>query len=284
MDQLTAPVPCFVELCAGSAAVTLSLLRDGALPPVSYKGGKRAYAKAILGALRLSPGAGAKRVVLVESGPWAEVWRAISERRTRDGVVSLLRSWDREDPRQLWERLAGAAEGSRSEAAASWLIRGCWSYEAGNPGSGFAQSRAYETIWQTAEEIRIRRTVTPLKVALAVEALGSLPWASVSVVRSDVLAVDPAGLGLPPGSLVYLDPPYAGTSQYSATLSRREVLRTAWRWARAGATVCASEAEPLALGAGWRSVEITGERTRVGSGAGRTFSVQQSEYLTLNRA
>lgn len=37
----------FVELCAGSAAVSLRWLRAGAKPPLSYQGGKRGYADAI---------------------------------------------------------------------------------------------------------------------------------------------------------------------------------------------------------------------------------------------
>ena len=34
----------FVELCAGSAAVSLRWLRRGAKPPLAYQGGKRGYA------------------------------------------------------------------------------------------------------------------------------------------------------------------------------------------------------------------------------------------------
>ena len=37
----------FVELCAGSAAVSLAWLRAGAVPPIGYQGGKRAFAEPI---------------------------------------------------------------------------------------------------------------------------------------------------------------------------------------------------------------------------------------------
>ena len=82
-----------------------------------------------------------------------------------------------------------------------------------------------------------------------------------------------------PGAVVYIDPPYQGTTGYGTDLPRVDVLDLARRWAAAGAVVCISEAEPLPLD-GWHHVEITGCR----KGQKRTFSRQQAEWLTLNRA
>ena len=47
------PIPLFVELCAGTAALSLCLHRDGAKPPVSRMGSKSGYANVILRVLGL---------------------------------------------------------------------------------------------------------------------------------------------------------------------------------------------------------------------------------------
>ena len=82
--------------------------------------------------------------------------------------------------------------------------------------------------------------------------------------------------------IAYLDPPYSGTTGYKfGGCPREEVLRLALDLHRRGATVAISEAVRLdrELGEGWTAVQIDGERR----GAKRTFSVQQSEWVTMNR-
>ncbi len=87
---------------------------------------------------------------------------------------------------------------------------------------------------------------------------------------------------VPEGAIVYIDPPYQGTTGYGADLGRDEVVTLARSWARRGAVVCISEAEPIPelVEDGWHNVEIT----RCRKGQKRTFSRQQREFLTLNRA
>ena len=96
-------------------------------------------------------------------------------------------------------------------------------------------------------------------------------------ITDDARVINPSRL--PPGSIVYIDPPYVGTTGYGHNLTREEVCAIAERWASAGALVVISEAEPLAELSGWHQVEITGER----KGQKRTFSKQQREYLTMSR-
>jgi hypothetical protein len=87
---------------------------------------------------------------------------------------------------------------------------------------------------------------------------------------------------LPPGVVVYIDPSYVGTTGYASDLPRADVVALARRWAAAGAVVAISEAEPIPelVAEGWHAVRIDGERV----GQKRTFSKQQAEWLTLNRA
>ena len=98
-----------------------------------------------------------------------------------------------------------------------------------------------------------------------------------AAIAPDARAVCPPA-NLPPGSVVYIDPPYVNTTGYAHDLGRDAVCELAERWASAGAWVVISEAEPLAE-LGWHHVEITGERV----GQKRTFSKQQREYLTMSQ-
>jgi len=96
-----------------------------------------------------------------------------------------------------------------------------------------------------------------------------------ATIHPDALQVDPQQL--PPGCVVYIDPPYQGTTGYADDLPRAQVLALAMKWAQAGAAVYISEAEPLDL-PGWHHIDIAGER----KGQKRTFSKQQREVITCN--
>ena len=99
-----------------------------------------------------------------------------------------------------------------------------------------------------------------------------------ATVTPDARAIEPADL--PPGTVMYADPPYVGTTGYGNDLPREDVVSMARRWSEAGARVYISEAEPLpALVAdGWHAVEITSQRI----GQKRTFSKQQREWVTCS--
>ena len=84
----------------------------------------------------------------------------------------------------------------------------------------------------------------------------------------------PAGVRV----VVYIDPPYLNTTGYQHDLSREAVIQLARAWDEVGADVYISEAEAIPLG--WHTTDITD--TRVGQK--RTFSKQQREILTHNRA
>jgi hypothetical protein len=101
-----------------------------------------------------------------------------------------------------------------------------------------------------------------------------------ATITPDARGIEP-GPDLPPGTVVYADPPYMGTTGYGHDLPRSEVVALARRWSAAGAMVAISEAEPIAdlVAEGWHAVRIDGERM----GQKRTFSKQQAEWLTLSR-
>lgn len=98
--------PLFVELCAGTAAVSLRLARARARPPVSRMGAKTGYADAILGLAGLAPGQGAGHYLWCEPDPGCRLLlEAYRDAALAKAAADIIRGWAGEDPRALWERL-----------------------------------------------------------------------------------------------------------------------------------------------------------------------------------
>ncbi len=135
-------VPLFVELCAGTAALSLRLQRAGARPPVSRMGAKTGYADAILSRLGLQPGQRAARYLWADPDPGV---RLLLHAYTRPDVAreaaAIIRAWGATDeaPRDLWERLKaeGPVRGpdAREVARWSWLVLRSVAYK--GPGAGY---------------------------------------------------------------------------------------------------------------------------------------------------
>jgi hypothetical protein len=270
--------PLFVELCAGTAALSLRLHAGrNARPPVSRMGAKTGYADVILRVLGLRPGQGqadGTRYLWCEPDAGVRLLlEAYRDRELAQAAADIIRSWKDEDPRALWERLR--AEGPARHVCeprevARWGVIGAWSYRVGNPDSGFNRSEA------VGHPASCKYPRDCVRLSGDYDSPLTLP----ATIHPDARAIEPPTL--PPGTVAYMDPPYLDTTGYSHDLGRDEVVRLARRWADAGATVCISEAEPIPelLADGWHKVEITDER----KGQRRTFSKQQAEWLTLNRA
>lgn len=78
-----------VELCCGTAAVSLWAL--GRCRPITgYMGSKRRDAEVLVQALDV---ASPDRVVLVDGGPWGDVWATLQHLEGRRAVAATLRAW-----------------------------------------------------------------------------------------------------------------------------------------------------------------------------------------------
>lgn len=275
----------FVELCAGSAAVSLRWLSSKAKPPLSYQGGKRGYADAILRAMGQAPGAGRGReVVLCEPGPWGEAWEHWRTAEGRADTAERLEAWAAEDPRTLWERLRRApVPADVAERVATWAVLLLWSF--GNKVdviddswrvSGFnanSVSREKNRAAAVAAGEVYTSSWSSLLLPTPVRNLRALPDLSrVRVHRGTAQSLSPI-----PGALCYIDPPYEGTTGYGCAFPRAEVLATAQRWREAGCLVVVSEAEPLPL-PGWHHCKLGGP-----VGFGRTWSRAKDEWLTMSQ-
>jgi len=266
----TVKVPLFVELCAGTAALSLRLAHPKARPPVSRMGAKTGYADVILRCLGLYPGQGADHYLFCEPDPGVRLLlHAYRDRELATAAAGIIRSWKDEEPKALWERLR--AEGPAvcppvdPREVARWVQISVWSYATNTwgVGSGILPGQR-------------RQDTTATATATAVSSVPTLP----ATIADDARKVDPPKLA--PGVVVYIDPPYQGTTGYG---TGREFPRSEWipvvrRWKDAGALVVVSEAEPIPelVADGWHTVRIDGERR----GQKRTFSKQQAEWLTMS--
>jgi hypothetical protein len=275
-----------VEFCAGSAAVSLRWLSMAHKAPFGYAGGKRGYADQILAVMGCSPGGavGGDSVVLVEPGPWGEAWDHLRSVRSRNQIIDRIRVWEDNDPRALWMELASAAVPSHPlDRVTTWLVLMYWSY-ACKPvfplGSkwrhhGFDSVSPYRTDIARAKRAEGKRyEIAPNKrlgaLANTLEALDLRGVASVQRSIAEVEFRDG-------GEVVYIDPPYRGTTcAYGHDLPRNELLELASTVGMSRPTLV-SEAEPLPL-PGWFHIELSAPR-----GRGRNnFSKQQREFLTLS--
>lgn len=267
----------FVELCAGTAAVSLRLHHPHARPPVSRMGAKTGYADTILRVLGLRPGQQADRYLWCEPDAGVRLLlHAYRDRELATAAADIIRGWKDEDPRALWERLRAegpavcppvdAREVARWSCGMLWTVAGTWPV-GGFCGPGHVSASGKVpfpsgTTYQRHIAARYDRVPSGLPATIA----------------DDARAIDPPQL--PPGVVVYIDPPYLDTTGYAHDFPRSEWVPLVRAWKASGATVCISEAEPIPdlIAEGWHAVEITNER----KGQKRTFSKQQAEWLTLS--
>ncbi len=122
----------FVELCAGTAALSLRLHKEQAKPPVSRMGAKTGYATAILHALGLYPGLKADHYLWCEPDDGC---RLLLETYRDHGLAvaaaEIIRGWKDEDPKALWTRLRaeGDVRAPTPREVARWTLAlpgGAW--------------------------------------------------------------------------------------------------------------------------------------------------------------
>jgi hypothetical protein len=255
-----------VELCAGTASVSLRALTGRPFQPlVGFMGSKRRWATEIaehLGFATEPP----DRVVLVDGGPWGDVWDVLRRPEDRRMVAAQLHAWSDQEPRALWDRLTAdgppadsprwrvaqylAIQNGAPSSVPVWWDGQRWSQEGRNWNKDRSRVWGAEVRKACFSALRIGSLV---RVARAVGALDVVPWDRVEVVRADVREVEPIA-----GAAVFFDPPYENRTRYAALCPRADVLRVSSRWADAGCRVLVAEAVPLPL-PGWSSVQLAAD-------------------------
>ena len=135
------PIPLLVELCAGTAALSLRLHEEGARPPVSRMGAKTGYADIILERMGLVPGQTADAYLWCEPDPGVRLLLlAYTDATLARAAADVIRGWAKEDPRALWERLK--AEGPVRAPEPREVARFVWHQGRVLHGTGFKASKA----------------------------------------------------------------------------------------------------------------------------------------------
>lgn len=268
-----------VELCAGSAALTLHAL-GSKCSVMPYQGSKWVYRHTLAQALDAHGVRGVHRATLVEVGEWARTWKALVE--DLDNVLTHVEVLTSYDPRSVYDRLAGAAvAGEPAQRAAEHLFLqrvnvygkavavtrdGRWM------AHGFSRTHAYGTeATRNFQAVNSQTERMPARLRMLPAMAGR-----VDVLGSDAMVVNPEYFT--GRVLAYIDPPYQGTTGYpEGDLTRDQVCQLAERWAQAGHAVAISEAEPIReLGDGWSHVFI-GEAGR----SDAPFRSAREEWLTV---
>ena len=120
----------FVELCAGTAALSLRLHKEGAKPPVSRMGSKTGYANTILHQMGLYPGLKASRYLWCEPDDGCRL--LLETYRDHDlatATAEIILGWKDEDPKSLWTRLRaeGDVKAPAPREVARWCLVHGWS-------------------------------------------------------------------------------------------------------------------------------------------------------------
>ena len=187
-------VPVFVELCAGTAALSLRLARSKARPPVSRMGAKTGYADAILARMGLQAGQGADGYLWCEpeAGPrlLLECYRNAELARA---AAEVVRGWADEEPRALFERLRaeGPVKAPEPREVARWLFLAQRAYRKGHPETGPNPSEFKATEWRASDgSVGLRPPASCWKDGARLDDLPELPGCIVP----DATEVEPARL------------------------------------------------------------------------------------------
>lgn len=250
----------FVELCAGSAAVSFRILYDSS-PVVSYAGSKSGYASSIIKVFEMDIST-ITSVMLVDPGPWGNTLRIIDDEKMRKEAVQDILLTIEKDPREVWRNCK-----DNTDNAANHLMLIASTYGGAETGGfkGFHKSRP-----NVDGFIPSRQTI-----ARRISKLTKRDGISITIHQESATDIEPFPC------YCYIDPPYRNCkTKYRNTFTRDEVVQTARTWSRVGAKVIVSENEPIVelIKRGWSSIDITDMR----HGQCRKNSTSTREWLTYN--
>lgn len=268
-----------VEPCSGSAAFTLHLLgaRRALLP---YQGSKWRFRHSLEARARSLGFEGApSRVRLTDPGPWGHTLRVVLDAGLRLDLIRTLERWSEQDPRSVYNGIHLAPVSTHPVTAAAehlFLQRLAFSGKAvgirkGSWASpGFNTSSAYG-LAGTGRFGPVKPMIPSLIRVLRGYADQLRASATVHVQREP--AHPPAAQAS--RTLVYLDPPYAGTTAYpNGAMDSEEVASLAQAWRCAGAAVMVSEQRGVPLD-DWNRQQLY-----VGRNDTSPFRGKQAEWVT----
>lgn len=268
-----------VEPCCGSAALSLHLLgaRRALLP---YQGSKWRFRHSLQARVEALGFTGTPACIqLTDPGPWGHTLAVVLNPARRAALVAQLEGWAQEDPREVYDRTHGAPVArDRVTAAAQHLFlqRLAFSGKAVGTRDGRWSSPGFNTSSAYGLEGTSRFGAVHPMVPSMIRVLESYDRQLDAEVEIQVRAVPAEAPGeLAYDTLVYLDPPYAGTTAYpNGALTRAEVAELAVAWRSAGAAVIVSEQHGIPL-EDWQRQQLYSGRSDTSP-----FRGKQPEWVT----
>ena len=271
-----------IELCCGSAALTMHLL-GATRQIVPYQGSKWKVRRELAGLLHRMGHTDLQQITLNDIGPWGRTWKSLCHPMGLAIIKAKLEHYASRDPREVYDELQGQPlEGScaaehlflqrlsfRGKAVGTVTVDGDehWKSPGFNPDSAYGSNR--ENFGK----------IKPLVPSL-IRVLGKvqdLKWPRTTVSQLDAGDVRVRRSAIP--LVVYIDPPYVGTTAYpNGGLDRAAVVDLAVSWAQRGATVIVSEQESVyqLFDHGFGSVML-----KAPSSDGKLFQTKGAEVATF---
>lgn len=243
----------FYEMAAGLAAVSLHL--RGHKPLFTRPGVKTGYAERICLVAGVTP---QKPTSFMWSDPDPFVRRVLSAYGQPEELLAAAETldvWAGEPAERVFHRER------KNETLAAQLFAAGNSWKA----QGLHWKAPRDPAWSAC--LRADRLAERLRV---------MAKAPVEAFVAEEAMEPPANAD---GYVVYVDPPYRGSTPYSHdTLPRERVVELCLAWWAAGARVVLSEGEPVVVHPAWRVLDITESRV----GHVRRGSRQKREYLMVS--
>lgn len=261
----------FVEICAGSAAVSLHAV--GLTPFLGYCGSKKRYADAILHYGRLTANE-ISEVHLNDPGLWGVVWSVLCAEQQLD-VSKIITKNSTTESRVCYAKMKRITSSktcmpdAKTAAASLMVLAGTFGGKEVGGFKGLHKNRPNVDGFipnRTNLAARINQFHLPSKIIWKASSHNA-PDLDIPTIRQSALE----------RIVVFIDPPYMGSeSVYENKLSRKEVIELAYKWWQNGADVIVSESTLIKELKEWTVFDLThhGTITQV-----RKNSKSQTELL-----
>lgn len=270
-----------IELCCGTAALAVHAAGVFKRPLVPYQGSKWRVRKHLCDLLASSGYTQPNRVVLMDVGPWGRAWQGLLDPSTRVEVLQHLRGLVEREPSEVYRELETQAvpeDLDKFTASFLWLQRmAIWGKAVGTRGPrwslpGFNKTSAYGV----AATERFGE-VHPMGPSL-VRTLEGFAWERTDGWEAHHASCSDLLFPVTGPTVVYLDPPYAGTTVYpDGDLSRMQVCKLAEHYKSQGAFVIVSEGTPVVELEGWQSRCLVGSTSQ-----DMNFRAKSQEWITFS--
>lgn len=263
----------FFDLCCGTGAVSLLLIRPDGVDSLPMMGSKARYAREILDLLGASR---PDRLVMADHGPWGSWWQTVAADGLGFEVADAIEAMPR-DGCELFEQLVDApipdCAVQRAAAFACLQVGNASGRAVRSNGSTWV-THGYGHVSGSGIARGFVERLRPSILAQKVRRIAACSWPAVHVVVDDLRGFDAALIV--EGDVVYIDPPYAGTTGYDVEdLTDDEVVELALDCHRRGARVGVSEAREVDL-SGWHAERLTSRHW--------TARRSRDEWITLSDA